>query len=435
MRLSCELTSRVPCADNNQMLIAATYVLHMLSFPAGWSTPAPDDARSVGSRPAYAAMGSNGAVAVILANKSIYRDAASGATLIENPAQRVLILRSDGTTTILRSPSASLVIPRFPTCREGTADLRDCPFFSSVVLAADGTPFVTFSTYFSGAYSGSRDAALTWDGSWHRLQRQNVLHGLAKPEDPSNLSIAAADTPEDYAFVGNYHDFFPMEDLDKAGRDPLWMADVSGVTFSWGSVALGIGNATAIRGSFVAGFDGGLKLVAQPNPGSPATALRWHCIQSIAAVHPCDRRVLGPGVAYAVDSSGDVVGDDEPRFGDSRPLHSAGRPVLWRSGEAVRLSSEYGAAYAIAESGAVVGTFGGSNVGPGDIVLGPTSGFIADARERHPHAVPLDPLVNNLGGRHVVAAFGIANDGRILAIVGTRGDKRSRGKLAILTPQ
>lgn len=99
------------------------------------------------------------------------------------------------------------------------------------------------------------------------------------------------------------------------------------------------------------------------------------------------------------------------------------------------MSSEYGAAYAIAESGAVVGTFGGSNVGPGDIVLGPTSGFIADARERHPHAVPLDPLVNNLGGRHVVAAFGIANDGRILAIVGTRGDKRSRGKLAILTPQ
>lgn len=44
MRLSCESTSRVPCADNNQMLIAATYVLHMLSFPAGWSTPAPDDA-------------------------------------------------------------------------------------------------------------------------------------------------------------------------------------------------------------------------------------------------------------------------------------------------------------------------------------------------------------------------------------------------------
>ncbi len=310
---------------------AMTYALHLISFPAGWSTPSPARAPSIGTRPTDAAMGSNGTVAVILANKSTYSVGASGPMLVENPAQRLLIVRADGTTTILNSPVGSVTLPDFPTYRDCSYDARNCAAFTRIVVAADGTPFVTFSDHFSGAFSGIREAALVWNGSWHVLQKQKVLHGLAKPRDPDNLSIAAADTPDDYAFTGNYHDSFANEDLNDAARAPFYMADVSGVSFYWGSVGLGLGDATAIRGPFVAGFDGGIKLVGPPPEGLPALALLWRCVQSALAVHPCAKTVLGPGVAYGVDSRGEVVGDDEPQFaGDSSALHAVGRPVLWR---------------------------------------------------------------------------------------------------------
>jgi hypothetical protein len=238
--------------------------MHLISYPSGWSQPNFDVIASQNptARPSFAAMGSNGAVAVIVRN------------LADRREQGVLVVRADGTTTILPRPIDSVDIPDFPSASECTSRKRGgCGFFSGVVVADDGTPFATYSVGFSGAYSGVRDAALEWNGAWHFLRKQAVLRGLSEPMDPRNVSITAADTSTNYAFVGNYSDLYPMEDLDDASRDRSYMANVSGATFPWGSAALGVGDATAIRGPLVAGFDGGLNIMGAPAQGLPAVAL------------------------------------------------------------------------------------------------------------------------------------------------------------------
>jgi hypothetical protein len=396
------------------LMAAALYTMHLISYPSGWSQPNFDliASRNPTTRPSFAAMGSNGAVAVIVRN------------LADRWEQGVLIVRADGTTTILPRPIDSVDIPDFPSAGECMSRKRGgCGFFSGVVVAGDGTPFVTYSVGFSGAYSGVRDAALEWNGAWHLLRKRSVLHGLSEPMDPRNISIAAAESLTSYAFVGNYSDLYPMEDLDDASRDRSYMANVSGVTFPWGSSALGIGDATAIRGPFVAGFNGGLTIIGAPGEGLPTVALRWKCTQDTSGTHRCGRQILGTGVAYGVDSSGDVVGDNEPRFIPKKMLmHFLGRPVLWTDNGVVQLSGGYGSAYAISRSGLIVGTAGGT-------------GFIARAHGRHPHAISLDSLTGNLESHHITSAFGVSDNGRILAVVD--GDRRdaSRGELAVLLPR
>ncbi len=408
------------------LVAALTYALHVISFPHGWSTPAPENANGWTSRPSYATMSQNGAVAVILGELSAnYEDPVRRTGRITYPAQRVMIVRSDGTKTFLRASAllASHAINWAPTYSECRKAPQSCAFFANVALADDGTPFVTLASYFSGAYSGISKAALEWNGSWHAIRQRNALHGLGKPSDPRSVEIAAADTPWDYAFVGDYFDSFATEDLVLASDDPTYMADVSGAAFEWGSVGLGIGDATAMRGRFVAGFDAAIKLVAARSP-SPAYALRWECVQSVTALHPCTRTELGPGITFGVDSRGDVVGDNEQRLEQDRLLRSGGQPMLWRDGRAFPLSDDLGAAYAIAENGTIVGALG--------VRL---AGFIASARDAQPRARPLDPLVVNLGRLHVAAALGVANDGRILALVTENADTTDPGRLAILVPQ
>jgi hypothetical protein len=134
-------------------LVTTMYTLHLIAFPAGWSTPDPGAGREATSRPVDATMGENGAVAVILADRSRFSTARHA---FNNPAQRILIVRPDWTTTILRSPVFTLALPDFPTAADCRNDARDCASFAKVALARDGTPFVTFENFFSGAYSGVR---------------------------------------------------------------------------------------------------------------------------------------------------------------------------------------------------------------------------------------------------------------------------------------
>jgi hypothetical protein len=413
------------------MLFAATiYALHLIALPAGWAMPDRDAA--VGTRPAYAAMGANGSVAVILARWSGRYDdprACRSAwqqftqrcrdSRIQFPARRILVLRSDGSTTILRPP-LSISLNGFPSADDCRRDEMQCGYFERVALARDGTPFVTYAVYFSGAYSGERRVALVWNDSWHVVKTYGALHGLAKPEDPRNVSVTAAYTPDDYAFVGDYSDSFPQEDLDLAANDPRWMAEIAGAAFHSGSVGLGLGSATAIRGSFIAGFDDGAKLVVAKS--APASlALLWECGHSNTGPNRCRRHVLGPGTAYGVDFRGDAIGDGEPKYGGDLRCQAA--PVLWRNGNAVELSDASGSAYAIAPYGTIVGMLCGAGA------------FVADARDARPRARALDRFVVNLGRRHVRVAFGIADDGRILALVVNRADPPdAQGRLAILAP-
>jgi hypothetical protein len=308
------------------------------------------------------------------------------------------------------------------------ADVNSCPYFKRVALAPDGTPLVTLAYNFSGAYSGEKRAGFLWNGRWHVVPSGKPFSGVGKPDAPDSVSISAADGAMRFAFVGDYSDRFPDEDLDRASQDRYYMADVSGVSYDSLNVTLGIGNVTAMRGSFVVGFDADLKLV--PSKRHDTVGVVWRCdFNGLANSRTCKRSTLGPGIAYGIDSHGEAVGDNEPSVPSSGTLelHSAGFPVLWRSGNTVVLSQEInGAAYAISESGIIVGALTG---GPTPNAL--LSGFVASARETKPLAHPLDSLVQNGEGWHVAAGLGVADDGRILAFVTSKDRRR---ELAVLVP-
>ncbi len=386
------------------MLIAATlYALHLISFPAGWRPPSVFlDPRHW---PEAAAIAANGAVAVILGDERT--------PIMLSVPQRLLVVRADGSTTMLRAQSreATHAFARYLGAQGCLTAAANCPYFSGVALASDGTPFVTLSMHFDGAYSGNAKAVLVWDGVWHSVPDRLPFSNVPGQMEVTNVSIAAASTRSSFAFVGDYDDAIP--DLDDR-NDPHSQADVSGAILDVRSIALGFGNATAMRGRFVAGFDAALRTIGEPGP---PVALRWDCAESVVATRRCARVALGPGVAYGVDSEGEVVGDDEA-FSDGRIQSAPGRPVLWRNRVPLKLSSEHGSAYAISEDGTIVGATWPSYAGA-------YRGFVADSRSRSPQARPLDPLVTNLRGRHVLAAFGISDSGRILALVGDVRPTRS----------
>ncbi|HEY1883416.1 MAG TPA: hypothetical protein VGG51_10300 [Candidatus Cybelea sp.] len=402
------------------LIAAAVYALHAISLPSGWSLVTPTSGFDVSTEPTSEAIARNGAVAVLL-------------TRTGNPggaARRLLIVRANGTRLILQPRSLDIAnaFPHSTKPSDCMADVDSCPYFERVTLAPDGTPFVTLTSDFSGAYSGSERRGFVWNGRWHPVPPGKAFSGVGKPDDPENVSISAADGGLIFAFVGDYQDRFPNEDLDLALQDRYYMAEVSGVSYEGVTVALGIGNATAMSGAFVAGFDGDLKLV--PSRNHDLVAVAWRCaFNKLANARACARNTLGPGIAYGIDSYGEAVGDNESSVPDlgSLPLHSAGFPVLWRHGHTLMLSKDdRGAAYAISGSGVIAGTL---TTGPGSDAL--LSGFVANAREKTPRAFPLDELVQNDRGRHVEAALGVADDGRILAFV---TDRDGRSELAVLAP-
>jgi hypothetical protein len=381
------------------MLLAAVlaYTVHLVQIPAGWLMAQPLQTSGTPDRPAFAAIARNGTIAVLL------QPASNGFHV----SQRLLIVRANGTSTILREQSrtATHAFRRFLGPSECMTDNRDCPSFENVALARDGTPFVTLAYHFSGAYSGVGKAALVWNGAWHAVPSGKPFNGVGKPDDPDSLSIAAADTATSFAFIGDYLDSFPTEDLLVAARDPQYMADVSGVEHESRNLALGLGHATAMRGPFVAGF---YEMKGGP---PPTTAIIWRCALSIATLHPCTRYNLGPGIAYGVNSRGDIVGDDEPFLNNELPPRErGGSPVLWRDGKKFRLSTGRGSAYAISESGTIVG-------------VSDSGGFIANALDANPRARPLDELIASHSGGHVQTALGVADNDNILAlVVGMHGE-------------
>lgn len=416
------------------MILAVLYALHLIAYPAGWSTPRWTNAEF--TRPSIATMGENGAVAIILARwTGRYSDPQKCRSAERRktdyclsrrflgPEGRLLVVRSDGTATSLYATDAVEATRPFKNGNDVADCPRnegDCPIFRDVRLARDGTPFATIAVDLSGAIMLTFEAVVKWNGTWQAVPPGKPFDRSGDPSTPENRSIGAADTPLDYAYTGSFTGF----GLDNAMMEQRrsYGHDIAAVRFGSRTIQLGLGHVTAMRGTYIAGAD-----IYSRN--RPDNAVLWHCVNSIAAVSPCAEQVLGWGVAYGVDSIGDAVGSDTANADDGGELiNRQGHPVLWRDERKISLSDENGAAYAISENGTIVGEFGQGRF---------ASGFVANARSIRPKAMPLDRLVTNLGQHHVSAALGVANDGRVLAYVepiGVRYPQEHR-QLAILTPQ
>lgn len=392
------------------------YLMHVISFPVGWSVP---PYPGLGVNPTYAAMGENGSVGIILEQSFLrYRspdctrgnpsDAYCAPGPGEFPAQRILILRSDGTETFLHAAEAFGVKGyRFEGDRVACQrDTFQCPFITGIALARDGTPFATLSDTITGAFTGQRHVVLVWNGAWHVVPKGNPFGDPNTPNTPTNLSIAAADSAVGYAYNGDFADWHPPEGWNGLGA----------VNFGLQTILLGENYVvTAMRGAYAAGAD-----------NDSGSAVLWHCPQSSKGAHSCESTELGPGIVSGVDSRGEAVGDDNADRPEIYLFQFYGRPVLWRDGKPLRLSDANGMAYAISESGLIVGTLDK-----------PVRAFVAYARGRQPHVTELDSVVGNRGQFHVAAALGVSNDGRILVLVQPANGRypAEHRQLALLFPQ
>lgn len=397
---------------------AVTYTLHLVALPHGWVVTQPGG--SLLARP-EATIGRDGTIGALISRASLqrWRVAGSGTLLVLHPNGRSVMLRS---STIEGPPQ---FFRKFDpgSCREDTSR---CLEFRNVAVADDGTPFVTAAYGFSGAHPGSVEGAFVWNGAWHFVPAEDPFGGLGMPSEPRNVSIAAAASIHYFTYVGDHSDGFPGEDLNVAAHDPK-LLDVSAASFHSRTFALGLGNATAMRDWFVAGYDSGQGLVRNGTPRS-STAVVWGCSEAQrSGTRRCRRSNLGRGAAYDVDPLGEAVGGADPDWMRcTKELRAASPPILWRNGKAIDLAAVSGSAYGISQSGTIVGS-----IGP-PCRPGFARGFVADAREAPPQAHPLDDLVSNLDGRHVTAAFGVDDAGRVLCVV---VDARGRKRLALLVPQ
>lgn len=359
------------------ILASLTYALTVVAPPAGTelvTEPSASFGTAVDPPPTIA-LSQRGSVAAIVAVKA---HVGPGAT-------ELLVVRDDGTRLILKPPPKGVLYTAYaPGAPAAPGDDAADPQadYTAVALAGDGTPLVTVSLPFSGAYSGVNQGIFVWNGARWRA----ALSGRQAKLDPPNVVIAAADTPARFACNGNYLSTFPI--LDRAETEPHYQENAAFLIAAGETLALGYGSATALRGTFVAGYSDGERSVTVSGAAvPPSVALEWHDGR---------RTALGPGTAYGVNAAGDAVGNDDPR------RTGAGRPMLWRDGRAVRLSDAPGSAYAIADDGTIVGAVSGH-------------AFVMRGSDPARRLVRIETLTATAGWT-ITAAYGIAGNGRILAL-------------------
>ncbi len=369
------------------VLAATIYTVSPIALPSGATTDAIEDQRFVANFKRFVASASlarNGSVGVLVHVANGQND-------------RVLIVRRNGTRVVLPAPTevTNATTHGLEVCPQPH---DSCATFENIALANDGTPFATLARIFSGAYSGVNYLAARWNGMhWTNA----VVRGSTM--EATNLSVAAVDTPENFATNGDYGNTFAI--FDAAEADPRYQASETAWCRATPCPRLGYGSGNGIRDSRVVGFDAGVRSVRYMNePPHRATALMWENGRE---------RKLGPGVAFAVDRDGNAVGDDEATLG------AAGFPTLWTiAGPVVRFGTRHGIAVAISDNGTIVGTID-ENVA-----------FIASAHDPQRRVRALSSSIDDRSW-WIDRAFGIASNGRILA----RGHRRGRPeRLLLLDP-
>ena len=359
-------------------LLALLYVVQAMSLPSGMAVdldPSPGGSVSAPAPgpPPSISLSKAGTVGVIM-----YPEGSSPLQ-----AQRLLIVRGDGTRTILDRPSDA-VLSKFFKHYPGQPQA----YFAGLKFARDGTPFATVISLFSGAFSGSEDGVFKWNGDmWMDALSEET------PPNSDNVTLGAADQPWRAVYNVNYNNTF-IPDLDYARSDPHFQEYWSLLGDGKKYTKLGFGTSTAMRDATVVGFSAGLRSLASFKP----LCVAWEWVRGL-------RVKLGSGVPFDVNANGDVVGDDEPVLG------SDGVPVLWHSGQTIKLSESKGSAFAIADDGTIVGRVGGD----GFIIRG--KGVLTR----------IDTLLATPGW-HVTAIYGIATSGRLLAV----GQKAPYNELKLL---
>ena len=351
----------------------AAYIVRTIGIPSGAVALGLADESNGSltvSKPPTLALGRNGTLAIVLAPV----DAASLGT-------SVLIARSDDSRAILALPGGSMSGSCEPR-RAGTPVSYQNAHIDAVAVARDGTPFVSMSCVNAGAFISVPKTSALWNGNgWHRTAADAI------PLNPANRAVSAADTPTDAVYNGDYS--YTFANLDELQNTPHYQENETGYTHAGHGYSLGFGTSLGMRGRYVAGFTAGLNPMV-PDNAHPraATALEWADGR---------RRELGPGIAYDVNGAGAAVGDDEGTFGASDR-----HPVLWKRGITTRLSALRGSAYAISDDGTIVGTIDGR-------------GFVISGGDVGRRVRYLDDLLPG-GAWHVTSAYGIAANGRILAV-------------------
>jgi hypothetical protein len=332
-------------------------------------------------KPPTFALSQDGTVATIVPEDTYYLTG----------ARYVYIRHRDGSRLRLAVPAAALLAKTF-RIHVGTNNVpafQDV-YFTSVRLTTNGMPVATVVSHFWGAYSGVETAAFAWEhGTWKLVPQRNVM-----PPDVVgrvvNTQVAAVETPSRGVFNGVYGGKWS---LDIAYRDdPTYMLDQVELMDHNRVTALGIGTATAMNGTSVVGFEGGLNPFGLSCENKhPAFAVEWT---------GKDRRQLGRGIAYAVNAQGVVAGDDEQVLGGDR------RPVIWKHGVTTLLGRGNGSAFAINDDGTVVGAVGGQ-------------AFVSSTRDIG-HLRLLDQLTSDRTWS-LTAAYAVNDAGEILA-VGSRAN-------------
>jgi hypothetical protein len=309
----------------------------------------------------------------------------------------LLVVRANGARSLLSRPDDRLLARTFRVSGvlkpNGTITFPTAKI-AAIAFADDGTIFATISSSFAGGYIGTEEAVYAWHGGrWF-----NALSASSVSAGGANSTIGAAESDSRFVWNGNFAAAIP--DLDASARDPHFRENFAVSVQDRKSLSLAFGSATAMRAQFVVGYFAGERSVPNFDPTHSVVALRW--------VHG-RRKSLGPGIAYGVNRSGTVVGND------SRELDDLGRPTLWRGDHRFALSSESGSAYAIADDGIVVGATG-------------NSAFIARSVDKRStfNVTPLDRRVRGTGW-HITGAYAIDAKGRILA-----AGYRTNGTLQVL---
>lgn len=351
------------------MLLLALYSASVIALPAGSTV---DTSMNGGDPPKSISLARSGSAGFIL-------QAADG----KQPASKVLIVRADGSRVILHLPPDSVLAGVFKQYALGPNGEHRFPakHFTAIALADDGTPFLTVSAPFFGAFTGIDQGVFIWNGEWRNAYPNGV------PIETGNVDIGAASSISHFVSNGNYFNYFagPID-----GEPQHYQEDQVLLTKMSQAQSLGFGDATAIRGSVVVGYAPGRQTITSPD-SVQVNAVEWAEGQMTR---------LGPGIARGVNAAGVVIGDDRAKRNE--PSH----PTLWLNGTAHRISASVGSAYAIDDDGNIVGSL------RNDAFIARWDGKTVSVRR-------IDALLVDHRW-HITAAFGIAKAGGVLAL-GRRG--------------